>query len=397
MYEINYDGEVIAILGNIVDVVFYEKHKVPNLHDIIVVKTPVMRLEAHSHLSPHVVRCIALDSITGLKYGTKISNTGKPILIPAGIHLLGRCVDPLALPLDGDAKISVDKAEKIPIFRKSESLGSLENIVEPLYTGIKVIDIFTPLCKGDKIGIIGGPGVGKTVTIMELINNISYKYKGCSVFTGIGERIREGKELHDKISTDKLLKNTVLIYGQMHCNPSIRFRAAITGVTVAESLRDDGNDVLLFMDNIYRYMLAGNELSSIMGNSPSASGYQPTLAQEMNSLQERIVSTKSGFITSFQAIYIPADDITDPSAVVSMSHMDSNLVLSRKVADMGIHPAVDILHSNSSRVSVDILGEHHYNVTKNAKAILQKYESLKDIISVLGMEILSDEDQKNCM
>jgi F-type H+-transporting ATPase subunit beta len=337
------------------------------------------------------VRCIALGASDGLRRGMKVNGTGAPISVPVGQGTLGRIVDVLGRPIDEAGPIKTD--ERRSIHRAAPKFDELSPSVELLETGIKVIDLVCPFAKGGKIGLFGGAGVGKTVNMMELINNIAKQHAGLSVFAGVGERTREGNDFYHEMKESNVLDKVAMVFGQMNEPPGNRLRVGLTGLTMAECFRDEGRDILLFIDNIYRYTLAGVEVSALLGRMPSAVGYQPTLAEEMGKLQERIVSTKVGTITSVQAIYVPADDLTDPSPATTFAHLDATLVLSRDIASLGIYPAVDPLDSTSRQVDPNTIGEDHYNTTRQVQATLQRYKELRDIIAILGMDELSPEDK----
>ncbi len=337
------------------------------------------------------MRCIALGSSDGLRRGMTVKNTGSPISVPVGEATLGRIMDVLGRPIDEAGPIKTD--ERRAIHQLAPKFDELSPSVEPLETGIKVIDLICPFAKGGKIGLFGGAGVGKTVNMMELINNIAKQHSGLSVFAGVGERTREGNDFYHEMKDSKVLDKVAMVFGQMNEPPGNRLRVGLTGLTMAERFRDDGRDILLFIDNIYRFTLAGTEVSALLGRMPSAVGYQPTLAEEMGRLQERITSTKVGSITSVQAVYVPADDLTDPSPATTFGHLDATLVLSRDIASLGIYPAVDPLDSTSRQVDPNVIGEEHYTTTRAVQAILQRYKELRDIIAILGMDELAPEDK----
>ncbi len=387
-----YIGKIIRVLGAIVDVEFY-KNYVPNLLSElnIFVKKKKIVLEVHQQIGDNIVRTISLSPTLKLFRGMKVLDTRRSITIPVGKNLLGRIINVLGDPLDG--KDVINSKEYRCIYNKSPNYSSLSSSKEILETGIKVIDLICPFLKGGKIGLFGGAGVGKTVNMMELIRNIAIKYSGYSVFTGVGERIREGFDFYYEMCSSKVINKVSLVYGQMNEPPGNRFRVAFTGLTVAEKFRDDGYDVLFFIDNIYRYILAGTEVSSLLGRIPSSVGYQPTLAYEMGILQERITSTKSGSITSVQAVYVPSDDFSDPSAITTFTHLDAIIVLDRNIASTGIYPAIDPLLSSSDQLNPDIVGLEHYNVAQSVKKILQKYKQLKDVIAILGLDELTEKDK----
>ena len=349
-------------------------------------------LEVEQHLGNNVVRTVAMDSTDGLKRGMEVIDTGKPITVPVGKAVLGRILNVLGEPVDNQGPVNAETV--LPIHREAPEFDDLETETEIFETGIKVIDLLAPYIKGGKIGLFGGAGVGKTVLIMELINNIAKGHGGISVFAGVGERTREGRDLYNEMTESGVITKTALVYGQMNEPPGARLRVALTGLTVAENFRDkDGQDVLLFIDNIFRFTQAGSEVSALLGRIPSAVGYQPNLATEMGALQERITSTKSGSITSVQAVYVPADDLTDPAPATTFSHLDATTVLSRNIASLGIYPAVDPLDSTSKALSEDIVGKEHYEIARKVQEVLQRYKELQDIIAILGMDELSDEDK----
>ncbi len=386
-------GKIIRILGAVIDVEFKENY-IPKLFNALKIKKKNninLILEVQQQLGDCIVRTIAMGSTSGLYRGMEVIDLCKKICIPVGKNLLGRIINVLGKPLDGKEKI-ISKEYRC-IHRKPPKYTDLSPKQEILETGIKVIDLICPFLKGGKIGLFGGAGVGKTVNMMELIRNISIKHSGYSVFTGVGERIREGFDFYNEMCSSKVINKVSLVYGQMNEPPGNRFRVALTGITIAEKFRDDGYDVLFFIDNIYRYILAGTEVSAILGRIPSSVGYQPTLSEEMGILQERISSTKNGSITSVQAVYVPADDFTDPSAITTFSHLDAIIVLDRSIASLGIYPAVDPLTSSSNQLDPNIVGKEHYYVAESVKSILQKYKELKDIISILGIDELSDDDK----
>jgi len=349
-------------------------------------------LEVQQQLGDGVVRCIALGSTDGLKRGLSVSDTGGAITVPVGMKTLGRVMDVLGRPIDEAGPIGEDK--RMPIHRKPPSYEEQAGGNDVLETGIKVIDLIMPIARGGKVGLFGGAGVGKTVTLMELIRNIAIEHSGFSVFAGVGERTREGNDFYHEMKDADVLSKVSLVYGQMNEPPGNRLRVALTGLTMAEEFRDQGNDVLMFIDNIYRYTLAGTEVSALLGRMPSAVGYQPTLALEMGLLQERITTTKTGAITSFQAVYVPADDLTDPSPATTFAHLDATLVLSRNIAEQGIYPAVDPLDSTSRLLDPNLIGQEHYDVARAVQGVLQRYKELKDIIAILGMDELSEEDKQ---
>ena len=385
------EGHITQIIGGVIEVTFPDD-KMPNILDALHVEKGNLILEVQQHISDHRVKTLAIGSTDGLTRGLKVTGTiGKGIEVPVGEATLGRILDVLGNPIDNQGALKTKK--KRAIHQKAPKFSDLTPEDEPFISGIKVIDLIAPLGRGCKAGLFGGAGVGKTVTIMELMQNIATVNKGLSVFTGVGERTREGNDLYNEMKEAGVLNNASLVYGQMNEPPGNRLRVASTGLTIAENFRDEGKDVLLFVDNIYRYTLAGVEVSSLLGRMPSAVGYQPTLAEEMGALQERITSTKDGSITSVQAIYVPADDLTDPSPATTFSHLDSTVVLSRQVAELGIYPAVDPLDSTSRLLDPSIVGDEHYHVARSVQASLQRYKELKDIIAILGMDELSEEDK----
>jgi F-type H+-transporting ATPase subunit beta len=388
------NGKITQIIGGVVDVAF-PKGDLPNILDALYVESLNLVLEVQQHISDSKVRALAIGATDGLTRGTAVScEVGHGIEVPVGEACLGRIINVLGEPIDQKGEINA--SHKRAIHQKPPAFTDLNPEEEPFITGIKVIDLIAPAGKGCKVGLFGGAGVGKTVTIMEMIQNLG-KSGGLSVFTGVGERTREGNDLYHEMKEANVLNNVSLVYGQMNEPPGCRLRVASTGLTIAENFRDEGKDVLLFIDNIYRYTLAGVEVSSLLGRMPSAVGYQPTLAEEMGTLQERITSTKSGSITSIQAIYVPADDLTDPSPATTFAHLDSTIVLSRQVAELGIYPAVDPLDSTSRMLDPLIIGQEHYDVARSVQAALQRYKELKDIIAILGMDELSDEDKSTVM
>ncbi|CAL4317534.1 F0F1 ATP synthase subunit beta [Buchnera aphidicola] len=389
-------GKIVQIIGAIIDVQF-EQPYIPKIYYALEVLNHNMNvvLEVQQQLGSGIVRTIALGSSYGLRRGLIVTNLGHYIKVPVGECTLGRIMNVLGHPIDMKGPIGGEKKniEHWEIHRKPPIYQEQSTSQEILETGIKVIDLICPFSKGGKIGLFGGAGVGKTVNMMELIRNIAVQHSGYSVFTGVGERTREGNDFYYEMKTSKVLDKVALIYGQMNEPPGNRLRVAFTGLTVAEKFRDSGKDVLLFIDNIYRYVLAGTEVSALLGRIPSAVGYQPTLSEEMGILQERITSTKKGSITSIQAVYVPADDLTDPAPAITFSHLDATITLSRQIASLGIYPAVDPLNSTSRQLDIEIIGEKHYNTARGVQAILQKYEELKDIIAILGMDELSDQDK----
>lgn len=378
------------VIGAVVDVEF-PCNAVPKIYDALYVKDMKLILEVQQQLGDGVVRTIAMGSTEGLKRGISVENTRKPIEIPVGEKTLGRIMNVLGEPIDEAGPI--DAKEKLPIHRSAPSFTEQSGTTELLETGIKVIDLLCPFAKGGKVGLFGGAGVGKTVNMMELIRNIATEHSGYSVFVGIGERTREGSDFYHEMKESNVLDKVALVYGQMNEPPGNRLRVGLTGLTVAEAFRDEGRDVLLFIDNIFRYTLAGVEVSALLGRMPSAVGYQPTLAEEMGTLQERITSTKTGSITSIQAVYVPADDLTDPSPATTFTHLDATVVLSRQIAERGIYPAIDPLDSSSRQLDPLIIGEEHYCVARSVQETLQHYEELKDIIAILGIDELSEEDK----
>ena len=384
-------GQIVQIVGAVVDVEFPREH-IPQIYDALNVEGESdLTLEVQQQLGDGVVRTIALGSSEGLKRGSDVVNTGAPVSVPVGEPTLGRIMDVLGRPIDEAGPVDVEK--KMPIHRTAPTYVEQSPGVEILETGIKVIDLIMPIAKGGKIGLFGGAGVGKTVTLMELIRNIAIEHSGYSVFAGVGERTREGNDFYHEMKESNVLDKVALVYGQMNEPPGNRLRVALTGLTIAEDFRDEGRDVLMFIDNIYRYTLAGTEVSALLGRMPSAVGYQPTLAAEMGLLQERITSTKTGSITSFQAVYVPADDLTDPSPATTFAHLDATLVLSRQVAELGIYPAVDPLDSTSRQLDPLIIGQEHYDTARAVQNTLQRYKELKDIIAILGMDELSEDDK----
>ncbi|MBQ7109186.1 MAG: F0F1 ATP synthase subunit beta [Clostridia bacterium] len=386
-------GVVSQVMGPVVDVHF-EDGGLPAIYNALTMEIgeKTLTVEVAQHIGDNTVRCIAMASTDGLKRGTEVTDTGKAISVPVGRETLGRIFNVLGDAVDNQPNL--EDAERWNIHRPSPEYADLSTSTEILETGIKVIDLICPYSKGGKIGLFGGAGVGKTVLIMELINNIAKEHGGLSVFTGVGERTREGNDLYNEMKESGVLSNTTLVYGQMNEPPGARMRVALSGLTMAEYFRDqEGQDVLLFIDNIFRFTQAGSEVSALLGRMPSAVGYQPTLANEMGTLQERITSTKKGSITSIQAVYVPADDLTDPAPATTFAHLDATTVLSRGIASQGIYPAVDPLESTSRILSPEILGEEHYTVAKEVQRILQRYQELMDIIAIMGMDELSDDDK----
>ena len=391
-------GSIVQIIGAVIDVEF-PRDSVPKVYDALTVDGTETTLEVQQQLGDGVVRTIAMGSTEGLKRGLNVTNTGGPISVPVGTETLGRIMDVLGRPIDECGEIG--EKERYAIHRAAPSFDEQSNSTDLLETGIKVIDLVCPFAKGGKVGLFGGAGVGKTVNMMELINNIAKAHSGLSVFAGVGERTREGNDFYYEMAEsgvvnldDKAQSKVAMVYGQMNEPPGNRLRVALTGLTMAEKFRDEGKDVLLFVDNIYRYTLAGTEVSALLGRMPSAVGYQPTLAEEMGVLQERITSTKTGSITSIQAVYVPADDLTDPSPATTFAHLDSTVVLSRDIASKGIYPAIDPLDSTSRQLDPLVIGNEHYDIARGVQGVLQRYKELKDIIAILGMDELSDEDKQ---
>lgn len=382
-------GKIVQIIGAVIDVEF-PQDAVPKVYDALKVETG-LTLEVQQQLGGGIVRCIALGTSDGLKRGLKVENTGNAIEVPVGTKTLGRIMNVLGEPIDEAGPIGEE--ERWAIHRAAPSYEEQANSTELLETGIKVIDLVAPFAKGGKVGLFGGAGVGKTVNMMELIRNIAIEHSGYSVFAGVGERTREGNDFYHEMKDSNVLDKVSLVYGQMNEPPGNRLRVALTGLTMAEKFRDEGRDVLFFVDNIYRYTLAGTEVSALLGRMPSAVGYQPTLAEEMGVLQERITSTKTGSITSVQAVYVPADDLTDPSPATTFAHLDSTVVLSRQIASLGIYPAVDPLDSTSRQLDPLVVGQEHYDVARGVQGTLQRYKELKDIIAILGMDELSEDDK----
>ncbi len=383
-------GKTAQIIGAVVDVEF-PRDSIPNIYDALELEDGDLTLEVQQQLGDGVVRTIAMGSSEGLQRGMTVRNTGKPIAVPVGKETLGRIMDVLGKPIDDAGDVASE--ERWPIHRKPPAYEDQAAATELLETGVKVIDLIMPIAKGGKVGLFGGAGVGKTVTLLELINNIAKQHSGLSVFAGVGERTREGNDFYHEMKEAGVLDKVALVYGQMNEPPGNRLRVALTGLTMAEYFRDEGRDVLMFIDNIYRYTLAGTEVSALLGRMPSAVGYQPTLAEEMGVLQERITSTKTGSITSFQAVYVPADDLTDPSPATTFAHLDATLVLSRQIAELGIYPAVDPLDSTSRLLDPNIIGQEHYDCARAVQAVLQTYKELQDIIAILGMDELSEEQK----
>ncbi|WP_432697151.1 F0F1 ATP synthase subunit beta [Marinobacterium sp. YM272] len=391
-------GRIVQIIGAVVDVEF-PRDNVPKVYDALVVDKTGLTLEVQQQLGDGVVRGIAMGQTEGVARGLEVSNTGAPVSVPVGTETLGRIMDVLGNPIDECGPIG--EQERYPIHRKAPSYADQASSNELLETGIKVIDLVCPFAKGGKVGLFGGAGVGKTVNMMELINNIARQHSGLSVFAGVGERTREGNDFYHEMQEAGVVNveqfdqsKVAMVYGQMNEPPGNRLRVALTGLTMAEKFRDEGRDVLLFVDNIYRYTLAGTEVSALLGRMPSAVGYQPTLAEEMGVLQERITSTKTGSITSIQAVYVPADDLTDPSPATTFSHLDATVVLSRQIAELGIYPAIDPLDSTSRQLDPLVIGQEHYEIARGVQSTLQRYKELKDIIAILGMDELSEEDKQ---
>ena len=389
-------GKIVQIIGAVVDVEF-PRDTIPRVYDALKLVDVDLTLEVQQQLGDGVVRTIAMGSTDGLKRGLAVNNTGAPITVPVGKATLGRIMDVLGNPVDEAGPIGSDQTRAI--HQPAPKFDELSSTTELLETGIKVIDLLCPFAKGGKVGLFGGAGVGKTVNMMELINNIAKAHSGLSVFAGVGERTREGNDFYHEMKDSNVLDKVAMVYGQMNEPPGNRLRVALTGLSMAEHFRDEkdengkGRDVLFFVDNIYRYTLAGTEVSALLGRMPSAVGYQPTLAEEMGRLQERITSTQTGSITSIQAVYVPADDLTDPSPATTFAHLDATVVLSRDIASLGIYPAVDPLDSTSRQLDPMVLGQEHYDVARGVQSTLQKYKELRDIIAILGMDELSDEDK----
>ena len=389
-------GRIIQIIGAVIDVEF-ERNSVPKIYDALQVDGTETTLEVQQQLGDGVVRTIAMGSTEGLKRGLNVTSTNAPISVPVGPATLGRIMDVLGRPIDEAGPVATE--ERLPIHRQAPSYAEQAASTDLLETGIKVIDLLCPFAKGGKVGLFGGAGVGKTVNMMELINNIAKAHSGLSVFAGVGERTREGNDFYHEMKDSNVLDKVAMVYGQMNEPPGNRLRVALTGLTMAEYFRDEkdengkGRDVLLFVDNIYRYTLAGTEVSALLGRMPSAVGYQPTLAEEMGVLQERITSTKSGSITSIQAVYVPADDLTDPSPATTFAHLDATVVLSRDIASSGIYPAIDPLDSTSRQLDPLVVGTEHYEIARSVQNVLQRYKELKDIIAILGMDELAEEDK----
>ncbi len=388
------NGIIVQVIGAVVDVQF-PQDSVPKVYDALKIvsegQTQGLVLEVQQQTGGGVVRCIAMGTSDGLRRGAEVVNTGEAIKVPVGKATLGRIMNVLGEPVDEQGPIGED--DNWVIHRAAPSYEEQSNTTELLETGIKVIDLICPFAKGGKVGLFGGAGVGKTVNMMELINNIAKAHSGLSVFAGVGERTREGNDFYYEMKESNVLDKVAMVYGQMNEPPGNRLRVALTGLTMAEKFRDEGRDVLLFIDNIYRYTLAGTEVSALLGRMPSAVGYQPTLAEEMGVLQERITSTKNGSITSVQAVYVPADDLTDPSPATTFAHLDATVVLSRQIAALGIYPAVDPLDSTSRQLDPLVVGQEHYEVARGVQSVLQRYKELKDIIAILGMDELSENDK----
>ena len=384
-------GNIVEIIGAVVDVEF-PRESVPKIYEALTVSDTDLTLEVQQQLGDGVVRTIAMGSSDGLKRGIEVNNTGAPITVPVGEVALGRILDVLGRPVDEEGPVNSE--HHLPIHRTAPSFSEQMPTAEMLEPGIKVVDHIMPIAKGGKIGLCGGAGVGKTVAFMELINNIAKEHSGLSVFAGVGERTREGNDFYHEMKEAGVLDKVAMVFGQMNEPPGNRLRVALTGLTIAEHFRDEGREVLLFVDNIYRYTLAGTEVSALLGRMPSAVGYQPTLAAEMGILQERITSTRTGSITSFQAVYVPADDLTDPSPATTFAHLDATLVLSRQVAELGIYPAVDPLDSTSRQLDPLVVGQEHYDTARAVQGTLQRFKELRDIIAILGMDELSEEDKQ---
>ena len=383
-------GRIVQIIGAVIDVEF-PREAVPKVYDALSVDGTETTLEVQQQLGDGVVRTIAMGSTEGLKRGLGVTDNGEPIQVPVGTKTLGRIMDVLGRPIDEAGPIGED--ERMPIHRAAPTYADQAATNELLETGIKVIDLVCPFAKGGKVGLFGGAGVGKTVNMMELIRNIAIEHSGFSVFAGVGERTREGNDFYHEMKDSNVLDKVSLVYGQMNEPPGNRLRVALTGLTMAEKFRDEGRDVLFFVDNIYRYTLAGTEVSALLGRMPSAVGYQPTLAEEMGVLQERITSTKTGSITSVQAVYVPADDLTDPSPATTFAHLDSTVSLSRDIASKGIYPAIDPLDSTSRQLDPLVIGQEHYDIARGVQTVLQRFKELKDIIAILGMDELSEDDK----
>jgi len=383
-------GKIFQIIGAVVDVEF-PRDELPKIYDALIVEGKDLVLEVQQQLGDGVARTIAMGTTDGLSRGLEVTNTKAPISVPVGQETLGRIMNVLGEPID--EKGPIGEKVKWAIHREAPSYADQAAATELLETGIKVIDLVCPFTKGGKVGLFGGAGVGKTVNMMELIRNIAIEHSGYSVFAGVGERTREGNDFYHEMTDSNVIDKVSLVYGQMNEPPGNRLRVALTGLTMAEYFRDEGRDVLFFVDNIYRYTLAGTEVSALLGRMPSAVGYQPTLAEEMGVLQERITSTKTGSITSIQAVYVPADDLTDPSPATTFAHLDATVVLSRQIAELGIYPAIDPLDSTSRQLDPLVIGQEHYDVARNVQGTLQRYKELRDIIAILGMDELSEEDK----
>ncbi|TDO97435.1 F0F1 ATP synthase subunit beta [Marinomonas balearica] len=384
-------GQIVQIIGAVIDVEF-PRDNVPKVYDALTIEGKELVLEVQQQLGDGIVRTIAMGSTEGMRRGLAVDNTNKAVSVPVGTKTLGRIMDVLGNPID--EKGPIGEEERWSIHRSAPSYADQSSSNELLETGIKVIDLVCPFAKGGKVGLFGGAGVGKTVNMMELIRNIAIEHSGYSVFAGVGERTREGNDFYHEMTESNVIDKVSLVYGQMNEPPGNRLRVALTGLTMAEKFRDEGRDVLFFVDNIYRYTLAGTEVSALLGRMPSAVGYQPTLAEEMGVLQERITSTKTGSITSVQAVYVPADDLTDPSPATTFSHLDATVVLSRDIASLGIYPAIDPLDSTSRQLDPLVIGQEHYDVARGVQIVLQRYKELKDIIAILGMDELSEEDKQ---
>jgi len=383
-------GRIVSVIGAVIDVEF-PRNDVPKVYDALMIDDNNTTLEVQQQLGDGVVRTIAMGSSEGISRGLAVSNTEGPISVPVGEQTLGRIMDVLGNPIDDRGPIN--ETDRMPIHRSPPTFEEQAGSRDLLETGVKVIDLICPFARGGKVGLFGGAGVGKTVTMLELINNIASEHSGLSVFAGVGERTREGNDFYHEMQDAGVIDKIAMVFGQMNEPPGNRLRVALSGLTMAEKFRDDGRDVLFFVDNIYRYTLAGTEVSALLGRMPSAVGYQPTLAEEMGVLQERITTTKSGSITSIQAVYVPADDLTDPSPATTFAHLDSTVTLSRDIASLGIYPAVDPLDSTSRLLDPLVVGDEHYDVAEGVKSILQRYKELKDIIAILGMDELSEEDK----
>jgi len=383
-------GNIVQVIGAVVDVEF-PKEAIPSVYDALTLKEGELVFEVQQQLGDGVVRTIAMGASEGLKRGLEVENTGAAISVPVGQETLGRVLDVLGNPIDEKGPVGAKVSR--PIHAKAPAFEEQSTEADVLETGIKVIDLLCPFAKGGKVGLFGGAGVGKTVTVMELIRNIAAEHDGFSVFSGVGERTREGNDFYHEMKESNVLDKVALVYGQMNEPPGNRLRVALTGLTIAENFRDEGRDVLMFIDNIYRYTLAGTEVSALLGRMPSAVGYQPNLAEEMGVLQERITSTKTGSITSIQAVYVPADDLTDPSPATTFAHLDATVVLARSIAELGIYPAVDPLDSNSRQLDPGVVGQEHYDTARSVQQVLQRYKELQDIIAILGMDELSEEDK----